>query len=305
MNKANQIAIVSIIASLLGVVATLGWNYYTEKSEITVNYGNVNSIIQTPTNIGDLKIIYKGSELEGLFYSIISVKNTGSIPIKKDVLAGPIEIQARPKEDIINASVSEKTPSDIDATISEQNNERILELPLLNPGDEVIITIITLSDNIEPKIKIRAIGFDVVHEKSEPKNEAEKSIELTWSTGWILLGLLLVFVAFVVVFENVIPQSRLKKKLAEGSFQLSKYDDKSTVINDLKKEIKEVFSNQKAELLADKLDMLPDSKNFGIENSDLIINELKKMIVKSDDAVFAAGAFAIGIICIIAGSALS
>lgn len=148
-----SLTIIGLIIAAIGVIAPIAWDWWNKKSELNLEVSNSVTIIKKENSIQDLKIYYAGKEISSLTKNTLTLKNTGRTPISKDDVISNILVKIEDGT-LLEASKVKEDPENINASITLKDNGFNISFDLLNPNDEIDISI--LSSGINPRFNPEA-----------------------------------------------------------------------------------------------------------------------------------------------------
>lgn len=149
----SNTVIISSIISIIGIAVPIAWDWWSHRSELTVETKQATTVLQEEKTVQRLTIFYAEKSITSLSKIILIVKNTGTTPIIKDDIVSPLTIKIDTTK-LLDVSITQQIPSNLGAMISSVNQNIVIGFPLLNPGDEIELSILT--DGGIPKYSVDA-----------------------------------------------------------------------------------------------------------------------------------------------------
>ena len=189
---------VSILIPVIGIVAPIVWDWWTSNFELTIEQNQPTVLVEKKGKISELEIIYKEKTIDNLSKTTFKLQNTGRKPIMASDFVEPLIIKPI-NSNILQASIETQYPNNLKSTLAHSSNNLTIGLRLLNPGDFIVISLLT--DNKTPLFYTTARIKNISSLKLE---QAEKTISI--NTHGILpaifVGLLSTFLAFISIFST-------------------------------------------------------------------------------------------------------
>ncbi|EJA7342655.1 TPA: hypothetical protein JG809_004834 [Vibrio parahaemolyticus] len=245
-DKLGLISVVSLLMTVLGVVAPIAWDYYSGQKNITLTALSRNMILSPSMDIDGLEINYKGTPLTTLNQTKFLVENTGSKSLRESDVVSPLKIKVDESVKILDAFVENKVPQNIEVDVQPYNSYVEISFSLLNPSDTVVLNILTNTNDVEFTATARIAGVSEI----EYLNEPPKTLTM-WAILWIpvcMFSAVLVLVSLYGITD--FPQEfRIKRSLKSGNFEVpdfTSYEEaeawvKSTISFALTKDIEVVL----------------------------------------------------------------
>jgi hypothetical protein len=228
---------VSLIVASLTIIAPIIWDYWKTSSALELRLLTEITVVEPGLQIPRLKINYGETSCKEIRVLEFRLANTGRTPFRyEDVIRFPT-ICLEPYQ-ILDASITEKTPADLtaDVVMPPSGSEIAINFELLNPGDQIKMTIIIGLKDVEPTAQTKLTEATVVRFEgvkttfatsarisglySMDVNSAVTSNGQFWialkSVSWYVYIVLLVSVYFwyLIVFESIPDYKRQKLLLA-------------------------------------------------------------------------------------------
>lgn len=132
-----------------------------------------------------IEISADGSRLEQPHLVVFEIRNNGNKPIPAADFESPVRIHLISETSIARASISSKSPKDIEATLATERQSISLKPTLFNPGDSTSITAIT--SGVPPlfEASARIIGITNVSLEdgtATKPNRIRQALLLFWAT---------------------------------------------------------------------------------------------------------------------------
>ncbi|MGI2195741.1 hypothetical protein ACRN91_09080 [Shewanella baltica] len=218
----GKITFISLIVAILGVVVPIGWDYYSSQKGISLTLMSQSQIISANTNVDGLEISYKGTRLSSLTRLTFLIENTGNKPILESDVVSPIRITISDSINILDTIVDSKIPSNLDFLVTKDNQDAIMKFSLLNPGDQIFISLLVDSSVVDFSATARIAGVRGINVNQDPP----KTLSI-WAIVWIPVGLLsfMLLIASIGGFIQYPQEFKVKSRLKNG--QLSVPDFRS------------------------------------------------------------------------------
>jgi len=135
----------TLLITIAGVAVPV-WLWQTDQTSKSLSVQLATRISLQPKeqdSISGIEISADGSHLEKPHLVVFEIRNNGNKPIPAADFESPVRIHLVSESSIARASISSKTPKDIEATLLTERQDVSLKPTLLNPGDSISITAIT------------------------------------------------------------------------------------------------------------------------------------------------------------------
>jgi len=126
--------------------------------------------------INGIQISIDGITLEKPYLSIIQIKNSGDIPISKNDFEKPIEISLNANASISKVNVFNIQPQEMPIDIAHTPNTISIMPMLLNPNDELSLSIVTSGAEPTFKIQSRIAGIQSIKIDGNTANKTSKLV---------------------------------------------------------------------------------------------------------------------------------
>jgi hypothetical protein len=202
-----------LFVALVGVAVPIWlWQADIDGKSLAVRLiSNVELQVAQQNSIPDLQVTVGGIVIESPILSTVEIANDGSRPVPTNDYEGPITIEISKNSKIIRANILSVSPSGLPVRI-ETTNESIKIYPLLlNPGDKMVISIISSGELPALITQARIAGVSKIKYSDETKTD-KKSVAITLlELTKFLISLSLYFIfSIILIRRNTI---YLSKKL--------------------------------------------------------------------------------------------
>ncbi len=128
---------VGVITSvILGVIAILLTILQSKKKRLDYKVLYSEALLNVDKQVkSDLKITYKGHEVEQINVFKLQIINNGKIPIKKNDFEGPLEIELKNAKNIFNIEMPDCQPDNLNINFDHVGNKILINPMLINPND--------------------------------------------------------------------------------------------------------------------------------------------------------------------------
>jgi hypothetical protein len=137
-----SLTIIGLIIASIGIIAPITWDWWNKRSEITIETKQSLTILQKEKSIEKLEITFDGKIISSLSKTIITLTNTGRISITKADVIEPVTIRFA-NSDILEVAITKQSPPNLNADLSNDSHNIIANFQLLNPGEELEISVLT------------------------------------------------------------------------------------------------------------------------------------------------------------------
>ncbi|MES2046816.1 MAG: hypothetical protein V4447_00330 [Pseudomonadota bacterium] len=193
--------LLTLLITVAGVAVPV-WLWQADQSSKSISIKLATRISIQPKEQGSasgIEISVDGSRLENPHLVVFEIRNNGSKPIPAADFESPVQITVASTTSLIRASITSKTPKDIDTILISGRQGMSLKPTLLNPGDTISITAITSGASPTFESKARVIGIsNVVLEDGTAKKP--NKIEI----AFLLFGSILSLVSFSLVSDFIV-----------------------------------------------------------------------------------------------------
>lgn len=292
MNKTSGISltIVGLLIGALSVITPILWDWWNKRSEITIEIKQSFTVLQKEKSIQKLEISYGNKPITSLNKTILVLKNTGRTPITKDDVISPANIRFK-DANLLEVTLTKQSPPNINANISYDNQNITLNFLLLNPDDELELSILTAegSPNFVADARIKNINQIAVM-------DLNRQNKIKWNVGIGpyfagIFGLMFIFTGIFVFIES------FPKKISAKALLTYKAGPLVAAVN-----IKDVENYLATSLnfLSDKnktpiIDVLKTIKEpISLNDKEQIIEVILRSINEEELGVIALIAFVLG-----------
>lgn len=208
------------VGSLVIMIATLAWGYYSSTKELTVSKFSHDVVISPSAEIDGISIFYNDNKISNLSKSVFVVENTGRVAIKSSDIVSPLVINVIGQTKVFDFILNGMNPSNIDALLNRDKNKNSasVEFSLLNPGDKFNISVLSDSSespDISAEARIDGIKNIIVKNKIN-ENGTAYSIFL-----WVclILSCMSMLLSFVI-FKDYKNERKIKSLIKSKEFML-------------------------------------------------------------------------------------
>ncbi|EJE4188826.1 TPA: hypothetical protein ACN33E_002857 [Vibrio parahaemolyticus] len=285
--KFGVITVVSLFLAVLGVVAPISWDYYTGQKSITLTAIAQNSVISPSISVDGLEISYKGTPLTTLSRNTFLIENTGSKSLLQSDVVAPIEVKVSEGVTVFDAMVESKQPDNLDILLSKQANSVLINFTLLNPGDQVLISLLTDSNTSSFTAAARIAGVKELTVLDEPP----KTLTM-WAIIWIPVATFsgLLILISIVGFVQFPQEFRVKRALRLGRLNVPDFHTYEDAHQWIEKTLS--FTTKKERQLVFRLLAKLEEEGIGFD-SNRILNEICLVVKRSHNnfimAIFVSG----------------
>jgi hypothetical protein len=282
MRNFNALGILGIVIGLLGVAGPIGWDYYKTKSELELQLIDDSPIVEKSKTPTGLRITYAGEPVDELYRATFSIRNSGRTPLlQKDVIS-PISIQLLKSSKIIEASIVDVAPKNLDASVQFNKADARITVAflLLNPGDRINVGVLMQSSDIEFSASARIANISEITILSNVKLGATTRRSISWTTYLAGLFSILMMIAGIAAVKYSILERTLKNKFLRNSFSLPILNTKEEYKSYIDSILSFTTQNERKPL-HNFIDNLPNSDHFGDSNRDIITKEINSVLTSA------------------------
>lgn len=278
-SKSSLLGISGVVVGILGVVGPIGWDYYKTRSELEFRLLESSVVIERPQKLAGLVVTYAGEEVQELSKALIAVTNTGRTPILKKDIVQPLSLRFTPESKLIDARIESSTPRDLGATLSLNRSDGSinLDVPLLNPGDQVHVS--ALAKSVKPDFDVngRVVGVgSLTVIKGLPATTVAKATPWTvYPVGFF--SLLLLGVSLFALLTHVPAELRAKKALRRKIFQMPALNSKGECLAWIDSHFFFTTSDERRPV-KDAIAQLPDVPNFTTVHNQPLMNAVEMLV---------------------------
>ena len=215
--------LVGIICTFLGIGGTY-W-FTTKYKELSYVIEPSEVFLKNPTT-NDVEVSVNGVPVKEVFSHRIKIWNSGNLPIKDVSFTFLFPVKERNGNEfkILNLSYS-TVPKHKFGKVEEEKNELDsmgMHIELLNPGDEVNVSIIT-NQSLQPEFYSKTEGVIV----SQGSNSREKwNYTLLIISGLVIAFILWIFRIMLKIDRNVQASISTMKKMDEAKRKLTEQENR-------------------------------------------------------------------------------
>lgn len=184
----------SISAAIVGVLVPV-WLWQADFNSHSLSVRFISTVALQPdeaTIIPNLKVSIDGIDIESPYLTTLELVNNGSKAIPSGAFESPLELIAVGESKIVRAKIDSAIPNDIKPVMSFNERSVNIQPLLLNPNDQIRLTIITSGK--KPKFSPRA-RIAGIHEITFEETNNKKA---SWPVG--VLFFLLSLTCFILYF---------------------------------------------------------------------------------------------------------
>lgn len=220
---------IGVLALGVSVFFPFFGSYFKADPRISIAFERSDKIYQKDGGFLDLKVVYKGVDVESLYRTYYRLKNNSEKSYKgKDVQGEQIYIEFSDVGDIISSEIIEKSPRDVIVSprLDSVKKKIYLETDLMNPGDEVMLAITSKSIPQVVSTGGRVEGVrEVVFDNISYKFKIDRFLPLPMSLIFISMGFFMLFQAKKIWKKREAYASMKDKILKDkGNFAVSYAD---------------------------------------------------------------------------------
>jgi hypothetical protein len=166
-----------LFIGIVGIFAPIAWDLWSKRSELTVEIKQAVTILQKEKTIQKLGITYDGKSINSLSKTVLVLRNSGKTPISKDDVITPVTLKFKDSE-ILEVTKIRQLPLNLGADVNNDNHVITSSFQLLNPADELELSVLTAEGNpkFTAEARIKNIHNIVVTDLTDPKKGR-------WSVG--------------------------------------------------------------------------------------------------------------------------
>lgn len=205
-----SLTILGLLLAALGVIAPIIWDWWSKRSEITVETKQSFTLLQKEKSIQKLEIFYGGKSVDSLAKTVLVLKNSGRTPISKDDVVAPLTLTFQ-KSEVLEVIVMRQTPSNLNAAITTDGHNVAVTFQLLNPDDEIELSVLTNGENptFDAHARIKSISKIL-------QTSLENQPRVRWNAGvgpYVagIFGIIFIFGGIGLLLE--IPKKNMAKRL--------------------------------------------------------------------------------------------
>lgn len=166
---------VGLIITISTLAAPIAWDWWSKKSDLTLNTEQSAAIIEKNSQVEGISIKFHDKEIDSLSKTTFNIKNTGRTPIESSDIISPILLKIRDGE-LLDATIESMKPENLAGQLLKDGNQIKISFPLLNPEDSIRFSILTTEPaknfNIESRIKnISAINVTTSEDQIKIKSD--------------------------------------------------------------------------------------------------------------------------------------
>lgn len=280
IKNANRIAVAGIIIASLGIISPIVWDIVKNKTSISIIKEYSSSLLSNNIANEKIEIKYDGKNIDNISKTQFTIKNTGRTPIISSDIVSPIKIGLA-NGNILDSSIEKLLPQNITTTLNINNDNIKLSFDLLNPGDIIIIDILSDSNNAIYTCQSRIKNISTIKiEESRVKYKIVKRIDWTF----ILVMPITLFCIFALVCY-LISGDKKKRNIALNRLNSYEYVKNNIITgNDLFKCINDItITDTNSKFILRNLRTKVDT-NFDESNKNTYINQIVNILNK--DKIF-------------------
>ena len=161
-------AILAFVAVGISIVI-----YLLQKQRKNIEYDVLSStpvLTELEEGIGTIQLVFNGVPVANPRLVVIRLINCGNLPIKSDDYEKPISFIFLDEENcILSAVLTEKSPDNLEISLSYKKNTVTLEPALLNPQDSLDIKLLVSGKKCPIKVDARICGVHKIRLTSDAR----------------------------------------------------------------------------------------------------------------------------------------
>jgi hypothetical protein len=182
--KGTYSVFLGILLAGLGVIVPVAWDWWSKKSDLTVEVQSAAPVVNAAGASNGLQINYQGKPISSAYQFIFLVKNTGRTPIATDDIVEPLAITLKAGR-VLNFEVIEQSPRDLAPLVKKKDGEVLFESALLNPGDYARLSLIAETSSTEVAVSARIKNIRTIH--FVPMDNSKPQLPALMTTAGLLV----------------------------------------------------------------------------------------------------------------------
>lgn len=156
------------VLSILVAIASVGVPVLLWQTDQAAHSMKLDVVSQTSLNPGStpaltgLKLSLNGQELSDAYLTVLELTNNGSRPILQTDFESLIQIFSELPSKIVRAEVGDVAPKDLKPSIGLEDGQIVWQPLLLNPGDLIRVTVLSISGKPRFGSRVRVAGITKV-----------------------------------------------------------------------------------------------------------------------------------------------
>ncbi len=202
--------VLPLVATVAGVLVPV-WLWQTDLSAKSVALRVISATELRPegtAKLDGIQLSVDGRPIERPFISVIELESTGSRPIQSSDFEAPIEVLVKAPATLLKAQITRVTPVDLKPLLTVGSDKVVVSPLLLNPGDQVQVTILTSGPTPEFGARSRIAGVSSLTIDNLDASRVQRREWARLITATLLLVLymnLMMDVAFAVLRRTFKP----------------------------------------------------------------------------------------------------
>lgn len=218
INEKLSLAVIGLIIAGLGIVSPIAWDWWKQKSQLTVQVTSIVAVVSNKNPINGLEFTYAGKKVDYLTQLVLRVENTGRTPIAKSEVVAPLVISVVGGE-LFEARISKKYPDNMDASLNINGDMLEFDFSLLNSGESFEVIVLTTANNpsILASARIKNISnVDVVRQQTGTYSKVDSII------AYVAMALMSLFSISLSYYgcKELQKQLRASKSMSDGSARI-------------------------------------------------------------------------------------
>lgn len=174
-------------------------SYKIESQESILSESNLD-------NIESLGITFDGKKIEQAQITVLSISNTGTLPIEKSDFSTPLTISSNQKSKFLSAILTKTIPEGINTKVTIVKNIVEIEPLLLNPNDSLSIRLITSGEKVSPKPIARIKGVASIQQLNINNSKISPKVVI-----FLLINILVVSLGYTII-NDIFTKTILKRR---------------------------------------------------------------------------------------------
>lgn len=162
--------VLTITVTIVGVLLPFIWQSNLPSKALELRLSSLSSL-QPQAQIRNVQILLDGEKLESPYAASLELINTGSNPIMSTDFDAPIEVVLADGARYVNAQITSTNPRDLPIQLDQTDRALRIAKHLSNPGDSVILSVVTSGKNPKFDVRSRIAGISQISfvDQSIPK----------------------------------------------------------------------------------------------------------------------------------------
>ncbi|MFH0883625.1 MAG: hypothetical protein V2A56_11610 [bacterium] len=210
--KQGRFTVISFFITLLVTIGIFLYQNYKSIYKLSAIELNNVAVFRKTMDVDNISVSYKDKSINTLRKYSFKIVNDGNRPITKLDIFKPIQMQFNRYDNVFNVNVDSTKPNNINYYVDYNDTVATIGFDLLNPNDEIYISVISEGDVSNNKITSRISNIKEIYRKeiTESNDKKPTIYSISWLISVILVLMLYNQVVSIVRIVKIRKEDLLK-----------------------------------------------------------------------------------------------